>query len=184
MDANHRGGPTLRRPWTVLAAALTAAHHGFELSSGVGLVGQPELGLVGAGTFWALQIPTWVALAGGGGRRWDRLLAVWSGAALAGALVHFLIWPWRRGVLGLPVLEEAEGLGASKLPAYNALLYGWGVASALSIALDVPPCERRWAILGLAALPVLRLSAKHHFSWVVEEAARRPAWWNRGVQDN
>ena len=155
MDQSRRD-PRVRRPWTVLAATFTAAHHGFELSSGIGLVGQPELGLAGATALWATQIPTWMALAAKGGRRWDRLFAVWSGAALGGAVVHFLIWPWRRSALGLPVLAEAEGLDASKLPAYNTLLYGWGVASVLSIALEVPPRDRRWALLGLAALPVLR----------------------------
>ena len=177
-----RSDQTVRRPWTVLAATLTAAHHGFELSSGIGLVGQPELGLVGASALWAAQIPAWITLASKGGRRWDRLLAVWSGAALGGAVVHFLIWPWRRGALGVPVLTEAEGLGVSKLPTYNALLYGWGAASALSIVLEVPRRDRRWALLGLAALPLLRRSAKHHFSWIVEQAATKPAWWNRGVQ--
>ena len=182
MEAN-RDDPTFRRPWTMAAASLTAAHHGFELSSGVGLVGQPELGLGGASALWAAQIPTWIALAAKGGKRWDRLLAVWSGAALAGAVVHFVIWPWRRGALRIPILTEAEGLGVALLPAYNTLLYGWGVASALSIALEIPPRDRRWALLGLAALPLLRRSAKHHFSWIVDQAATEPAWWNRGVQD-
>ncbi len=183
MEAN-RCESTFRRPWSMLAATLTAAHHGFELSSGVGLVGQPELGLVGASSLWAAQIPTWIALAAKGGKQWDRLLSVWSGAALGGAVVHFLIWPWRRSALGVPVLAEAEGLSGSQLPAYNSLLYAWAAASALSIALEVPPRERRWALLGFAALPLMRHSAKHHFSWIVDQAATRPAWWNRGVQDD
>ena len=182
MEASRRD-PAVRRPWATLAAVLTAAHHGFELSSGIGLVGQPELGLVGASALWGTQIPTWIALAAKGGKRWDTLLAVWSGAALGGAVVHFLIWPWRRSALGIPVLTEAEGLGTSTLPAYNALLYAWGAASALSIAFDVPPRDRRWALLGFATLPLLQRSAKHHFSWIVDQAATRPAWWNRGVQD-
>lgn len=182
MGADHEGDVTCRRPWTMLTAGLTAAHHGFELASGVGLVGQPELGLGGSTALWGIQIPTWITLAAKGDRRWDKLLAVWSGAALGGAIVHFLIWPWRRSALGLPVLTEAEGLGASKLPAYNTLLYGWGAASVLSVALEIPRRDRRWAILGLAALPLLRLSAKHHFSWLVDQAATKPAWWNRGVQ--
>jgi hypothetical protein len=173
VEAN-RISPTSRRPWTMLAAALTAAHHGFELSSGIGLVGQPELGLVGASALWAIQIPTWITLAAKGGKRWDGVLAVWSGAALGGAVVHFLIWPWRRSALGIPVLAEAEGLGDAKLPAYNALLYGWGAASVLSIALDIPPRHRRWSLVGR--------SARHHFSWIVDQAATRPSWWNRGVQ--
>ena len=183
MEANP-SDPTFGRPWTVLAAALTAAHHGFELSSGIGLVGQPELGLVGAGAVWATQIPTWITLAAKGGSRWDRLLAVWSGAALGGAVVHFLIWPWRRSALGIPILTEAEGLDDSTLPAYNALLYAWGAASVLSIVLEVPRRDRPWALLGFAALPLLRRSARHHFSWIVDQAATRPAWWNRGVRSD
>ncbi len=182
--ASARPKRKLERPWTVLAAALTAVHHGFELSSGVGLVGQPELGLVGASSLWGAQIPLWITLAARGSKRWDRLLAVWSGAALGGAVVHFLLWPWRRNNLGVPVLTEAEGLRASRLPAYNTLLYLWGAASALSIARDIPVRERRWALVGLATLPFLRLSARHHFSWVVEQATVNPAWWNRGVRVN
>lgn len=173
---------TVRRPWTALAATLTAAHHGFELSSGVGLVGQPKLGLVGAGALWGAQIPIWIALAAKGGKRWDGLLSLWSGAALGGAVVHFLIWPCRRSALGIPVLAEAEGLGASQLPVYNSLLYAWAAAAVLSIAHEVPRRERRWALLGFATLPLLRRPAKHHFSWIVDQAAARPAWWNRGVQ--
>lgn len=166
----------------MLTAALTGAHHAFELSSGVGLVGQPELGLVGASALWATQIPTWITLAAKGGKRWDRLLSVWAGAALGGAVVHFVIWPRRRSALGIPILAEAEGLGDSQLPAYNTLLYAWAAASVLSIAREVPLRERRWALLGFATLPLLRLSAKHHFSWIVDQAATKPAWWNRGVQ--
>ncbi len=177
-----RSDPASSRPWTVLTATLTAAHHGFELSNGVGLVGQPELGLVGSGALWATQIPTWIAIATKGGGRWNRLLAVWSGAALGGAAVHFLIWPRKRGALGLPVLAEAEGLGPASLPAYNTLLYAWGLASALSIVLETPRRDRRWALLGLATLPLLRVSAKHHFSWIVDQAVSNPAWWNRGVR--
>ena len=40
---------------------------------------------------------------------------------------------------------------------------------------------RRWSLVGLAALPLLRRSAQHHFSWLTQEAQKNPAWWNRGV---
>jgi hypothetical protein len=174
-------GRTCRRPSTAMVALLTAAHHGFELTSGVGLVMQPELGLVGASAVWGVQIPLWITLAAKGSRRWDRLLAVFSGAALAGVVVHFILWPWRRNKLGLPVLSEAEGLSPSLLPAYSALLHVWGAASVSSIVLDVRPGHRRWSLVGLATLPLLRKSAKHHFEWIAQEAQKNPAWWNRGV---
>ena len=162
-------------------AVLTAAHHGFELASGVGLVWQPELGLGPAGALWGAQIPLWVALAAKGSRRWDRLLGALSGTALAGVVVHFLVWPWRRNRLGIPVLTEAEGLAPEVLPAYNALLHLWGLACVLSIVHEVQPGARRWSLVGLATLPLLRHSAQHHFSWLTEEAQKNPAWWNRGA---
>lgn len=171
----------IRRPWTALTALGTAAHHGFELSSGVGLVWQPELGLVGAGTLWGAQIAVWLAMAQRRGNRYDRVLATWSGAALGGVLVHFLLWPWRRNGLGLPVLTEAEGLSARQLPAYNAILYLWFVAAVLSIR-ELPPPARPWVAAGFATLPLLRRSARHHFSWLHAQAAEGPAWWNRGVR--
>ena len=172
----------VQRPWTALAAAATAGHHTFELSNGIGLVWQPELGLAGASALWGTEIPIWIALAARGDKRWDKALAAGSGVNIASALVHFLLWPSRRNRLGVPILTEAEGLDPSRLPAYNTLLYFWAVASALSIIRDISPRDRRWALVGFAALPLMRISAKHHFSWLTEQAATNPAWWNRGVQ--
>jgi hypothetical protein len=172
----------MRRPWTTATALLTAAHHVFELSSGVGLVLQPELGLGFAGALWGTGIPAWIRLAGkGDDMKWEPVLAVASGASLAGVAVHFSLWPWQRNKLGIPVLTEAEGLSSSSLPAYNALLYAWAVTSTLSIVREVSPGARRWALLGLAATPLLRRSAQHHFSWLKQEARTNPAWWNRGA---
>ncbi len=171
----------LARPWSVAAAGLTAAHHAVELSAGVGLVFQAELGLVGASALWGLQLPTWAALAARGGRRCDGVLAATAGTALAGSLVHWAIWPRRRGPLGLPVVTEAEGLPEGILPAYSALLHVWAAAAALAVVVDAPRESRRWALAGLAAAPVLALSARHHFTWIRREALERPAWWNRAA---
>jgi hypothetical protein len=178
MGSTIRPLPPLR-PWSASAAALTAAHHAFELSNGIGLVLQPELGLVGSGALWSIQLPIWAAAASRGGSRWDRMLAAWSGAALAGVLVHFLMWPLRRTRTGLPVLAEAEGLDDAGLRAYNIILYAWGATSAMAILSDIPRGRRRWALVGLATLPLQRVSAAHHFAWLGREAAVRPAWWNR-----
>ncbi|MGP0031627.1 MAG: hypothetical protein ACLPVF_14115 [Acidimicrobiales bacterium] len=79
------------------------------------------------------------------------------------------------------MLTEAEGLPSSSLPAYNALLQAWAVAATLSIMRDVRPGARRWSLVGLAAAPLLRRSAQHHFSWLKREALTNPAWWNRGA---
>jgi hypothetical protein len=154
------GARRISRPWAVIAGSGTAAHHIFELSSGVGLVFQPEFGLRGAGALWGAQIPLWMLVAARGDERWDKLLAVASGTSMAGAVVHFLLWPWRRNRWGFPVLTEAEGLEASRLPAYNAILYIWGAAAALSVLRDISATNKRWALFGLATLPLLRRSAQ------------------------
>jgi hypothetical protein len=167
------------RPWAMATAALTAAHHGFELASGVGLVLQPELGLAGSGAFWGVQLPAWLVMASRRGDRWERLLAAWSGAALAGAAVHFVTWPVRRNRLGIPVLAEAEGLDGVGLSAYTAILYAWGATATLAVLVDIPPGRRRWALVGVATLPLLRVSAARHVTWLGRQAAEAPAWWNR-----
>jgi hypothetical protein len=179
----NTNGRRIRRPWTVMVATLTAAHHGFELASGAGLVWQPELGLGRASALWGAEIPLWITLAAKGNRRWDRLLAALSGTALAGVFVHFLLWPWRRNRLGIPVLTEAEGLEPNLLPAYNVLLHVWGLVCALSIVRDLQFGARRWSLVGAAALPLLRRSAAYHFSWLRQEALKNPSWWNRGALD-
>ncbi len=164
----------IRRPWTLATVALTAGHNGFELSSGVGLVGQPELGLAGSGLLWSVALPGWAALSTREGRGVDRALAVFSGLAGGGALVHYLLWPWRRGRLGVPVLTEAEGLSQSSLPAYNAVLQVWGAMAVMSALRDIRGRDRGWAVVGLALTPLLRKSARHHFTWVTDQLQDQP----------
>ena len=52
-----------RRPFTVLGALGTAAHHTFEVRAGVGLVFEPFIGRRGAVAMWSGSLPAW-ALAG------------------------------------------------------------------------------------------------------------------------
>ena len=168
-------------PFSAATASLTAAHHVFELSTGIGLVLQPELGLGGSGLLWGIGLPAWLGLASSRLPNRSAVLALSSGTALAGALVHFVVWPSRRGRLGLPVLIEAEGLPPASLPAYNVILYTWGAAAAMSVALEIPRGSRRWAMLGLATLPLQLVSAKRHFAWLSRQAVEHPAWWNRAM---
>ena len=172
---------TTRRPFTALATVATAAHHGYELWAGVGLVFQPFLTLPGSVALWVTSLPALLYGAVRGGRRWDAPLANAAGAGLAGAVVHFTIWPWElRG--GVPTLTEAEGLSPRQLPAYNAILWTWAVASALALLRETPAGSRRWFALGLLNVVPLRLSAKHHFAWAHDQARTNPAWWNRGLR--
>jgi hypothetical protein len=171
----------MRRPLTALTALGAAAHHTYELSAGVGLVWQPQMGLPGSLAFWSVNLPTLAWAAARAPERFDKPLAFAAGTGLGGMAVHFTIWPWttRRG---LPMLTEAEGLSARQLPAYNAILWFWALASIGALLREVPKGSRRWFALGvLNALP-LRASAKHHFRWATEQAHTNPAWWNRGLQ--
>jgi hypothetical protein len=171
----------VRRPLAVCAAGGTALHHCFELASGVGLVWQPELGLARAASLWSAQVIAWAGLAARAPKRADPVLAALAGASLAGVAVHFWLWPWKLGRAGVPTLTEAEGLSPWQLPAYNAVLCAWAVASAGSLAFELESGSRRYAIAGGALLPLFVVSARHHFEWLREQASVNPAWWNRGV---
>ena len=171
----------MRRPFHVLVTTGTAAHHAFELGSGVGLVLQPELGLAGSLALWGGVLPALATASARGSSRWDAPLAFANGSALAGAAVHYTLWPWtvRRG---LPVLTEAEGLSPRQLPAYNAVLWAWALASLAALVVETPSRARRWFALGLVAGLPLRFSARYHFRWVREQASVAPDWWNRAVR--
>ena len=190
------------RRWLHLGAvAWTAVHHGFELAAGVGLVFQPYLGLGGALAAWGVALPSWAGLvllarrraarpAAGDdddtvGRAADAALAVLAGVAIAGVLVHFRLWPFERRpagrLLGVPVLVEAEGLSRGQLPAYNAVLYAWGLSAAVALAAGTPRGSRRWALPGLFSAVPLAASARHHFAWARRQAVEHPAWWNRAL---
>jgi hypothetical protein len=108
------------------------------------------------------------------------VLAFLAGLAVGGAAVHYTLWPSRRK-FGLPVLTQAEGLKPELLPAYNAVLYAWALAALTSLAVETPHGVRKWAPVGILAAVPLRFSARHHFTWIKEQARRSPAWWNRAL---
>jgi hypothetical protein len=164
-----------------MTSVATAAHHGFELGAGTGLVFQPYLGMSGASTLWSVSLPAWFAAAARGSSRWDRALAFLAGLSMGGAAVHFTLWPWERRA-GLPLLTEAEGLKPGQLPAYNLVLYAWAFTAAAALAFETPWKARRWAVPGVLAAVPLRFSARNHFSWIKEQARSNPAWWNRALR--
>jgi hypothetical protein len=171
----------VRRPFSVLAAAGTAAHHGFELRAGVGLVFEPFLGRRGALALWGVALPAYALAAAFGGRRHDRNLALQNGASLIGGVIHYLEWPWewRRGV---PTLVKAEGLRDDQVPAYDAVLKLWLGASALAMLRETGPGSWPWAIAGLLTGIPLRASARHHFAWAREQARKEPEKWSPALR--
>ncbi len=184
VQMNGRTKPSPRRalrplrPFTVMTALGTAAHHTFEVRAGVGLVFEPFIGRRGAVALWATGLPAWAAAAWlGEGDAIEKWLALNNGAGLAGGIVHFVEWPWElRG--GIPQLVEAEGMTAERLPAYNRVLQLWVLAGALALALETPRHARRWAFAGLLLGEPLRRSAIHHFRWAHEQAEREPERWS------
>lgn len=163
--------------------AGTASHHGFELGKGVGLVLQPELGLVGASAFWTAVLGASIGVSLRGSSRWDKALSFGIGANVGAAMIHFILWPWelRNGV---PVLTEAEGLPEEDLKAYNTLLNAWGLIGIATILAEVPSGARRYAIAGCLATLPLQKHARYHFRWLERQAQENPAWWNRALQGN
>jgi hypothetical protein len=121
------------------------------------------------------------ALREGEGAR--RLSAFSAGIGVAGVAVHFKAWPWSLHG-GLPMLDEAEGLRDDQLPAYNAVLWAWGVASALSLLTETRRGSRRFALTGLLNFPILLASAQHHFRWAREQAQREPERWSAALLED
>jgi hypothetical protein len=168
-----------RRPFSVLTALGTAAHHAFEVRAGVGLVFEPFVGRRNAVAMWAGGLPAWV-LAGWVGNENEKLekwIALNNAAGLAGGIVHFVEWPWELRH-GIPYLTEAEGMTEEQLGPYNMVLHLWTLAGLLAVALETPRHARKWALLGLLLGEPLRRSAVHHFQWAREQAERDSEHWS------
>jgi hypothetical protein len=171
------------RPFAAGSALGALAHHSFETRAGVGLVFEPELGRRGAYALWGALFPLMLISAARGGKLNQRLSAVNAGIGAAGVAVHFAAWPWSRH-RGVPMLDEAEGLTEEQLPAYNAVLWFWGVSSALSLATEADRDSRRLGMLaGLLNFPILLISARHHFRWAREQAALEPERWSPALRE-
>jgi hypothetical protein len=173
----------LRRPFAAGSTAGLLAHNAFETRAGVGLVFEPQLGRRGAYALWGALIPLGLVAAARGGKWAERLSAFNAGIGVAGVAVHFKAWPWSLH-RGLPMLDEAEGLREDQLPAYNSVLWAWGISSALSLLGETPRDSRRFAIAGLLNFPILLASADHHFRWAREQAKREPERWSAALLED
>ena len=173
----------LRRPFAAGSALGALAHNGFETRAGVGLVFEPQLGRRGAYALWGALFPLMLLSAARDGKTNERLSAVNAGIGAAGVAVHFAAWPWslHRGV---PMLDEAEGLTAEQLPAYNGVLWFWAVCSVLSLATETDRTSRRLGLIaGALNFPALLISARHHFRWAREQAELEPERWSPALRE-
>jgi hypothetical protein len=173
----------MRRPFAAVSTLGLLAHNAFETRAGVGLVFEPQLGRRGAYTLWGALIPLGLVAAGGRGRWSERLSAFNAGIGVAGVAVHFMAWPWSLHG-GVPMLDQAEGLREDQLPAYNSVLWAWGIASALSLLTETGRGSRRFALAGLLNFPILLASAQHHFRWAREQAKREPERWSAALLED
>ena len=167
----------LRRPFTVMTALGTAAHHTFEVRAGVGLVFEPFIGRRGAIALWAIGLPAWAIAAWlGEGKAVERWLALNNGAGLGGGIVHYVVWPWElRG--GIPQLVEAEGeaQAAARLQPGSAAV---GTCRCAGARAGDPAPRAALGVSGLLLGEPLRRSAIHHFRWAHQQAERDPERWS------
>lgn len=173
----------LRRPFAALSTLGLFAHNAFETRAGVGLVFEPQLGRRGSYALWGALIPLGLAAAARDGKWNERLSALNAGVGVAGVAVHFKAWPWSLHD-GLPMLDEAEGLREDQLPAYNAVLWAWGIASTISLLTETRRGSRGFAVAGLLHFPILLASAQHHFRWAREQAKREPERWSAALLED
>lgn len=167
-----------KRPFNALAALGTAGHHGFERWAGVGVFLEPWVGRRATNILWSVSLPVWFARALVGGRRDEPLLAFGAGSAIAGAVVHYVDWPWSLRFGVLPWLREAEGLPRRRLPAYNAILLLWLAGAVGSVLTETRGENLKYTATGLATGPLLLASARHHFAWAREQAEKGGGDWS------
>lgn len=171
----QRVPPARRDLLHVLTAVGAGVHFAFELTGGSGLVLQRRVSLPGAVALWTGLLAGWVSLGRHG--RAPRVLSGSAGASVTAAALHFYVWPssLRRG---LPLLTRAEGFEAYWMPAYNAVLYGWGAAGLGAVVVS-PARARPWAAVGAIGVLATAPEVLSHYAWLQDQAEARPAWWNR-----
>jgi hypothetical protein len=144
------------------------------LASRVGVA--PAAGLFGAGTVVAVREAARRPSAD------DGAFCALNGLYLAAVLGHFASWPRTRRA-GLPWLVECEGLRGPALQPYNVILHLSWLAAVAGLAENRR--GRRWgAIVPALAVPVLRATAPGEYIRLLEQAGRRPRWWNRRLQQH
>lgn len=158
------------RPFNALAALGAAAHNGFERWAGIGVFLEPWIGRRATNVLWSVSLPAWFVQALAGRRRDEPMLAFNAGVAIAGALVHYVDWPWSLRFGVAPWLDEAEGFRPSLLPAYNAILWLWMIGGVGSVVRETRREHVKYAAAGVATAPLLLASARHHFEWAREKA--------------
>jgi hypothetical protein len=177
--------PTARRtssrrpqPLNALAALGAAGHNGFERWAGVGVFLEPWLGRRNTNILWSATLPLAFLRALNGDRRHEPMLAFNAGIAIAGAVVHYVAWPWSLRFGFMPWLDEAEGFRPRLLPAYNTILWLWFIGGTGSALTETRRENVKYAAFGVATAPLLLASARHHFAWARRQAEKGDPHFN------
>jgi hypothetical protein len=165
------------RPLTRLGVVGLAGHVCFELAAGVGVPLASVIGPGPAAGLWAAT--TRMTLRGVGRPEGAALAGLVNGFGVAAMIAHFSAWPRRRTRLGLPWLEDCEGLGADLMPAYNTILY---LTAAAAVGGLLRESTHRFAlgiVLPMVAAPLLAAGQRWEYLRLRQQAQRRPTWWYR-----
>jgi hypothetical protein len=169
----------MRRPLTRLAVAGLAGHVFFELGAGVGMPLASVLGPLPAAALWAFATGTAWREAGRRSSRSDGAFALLDAAGLAAVAAHLAGWPRRRSRLGVPVLEDCEGLGPELMRYYNPIVLGSGAAALAGLVAENRSASKGPTLLVLCGTPVVVAAQRAEFRRLVRIASIQPAWWNR-----
>lgn len=183
MSTRTRRDPAIRRPMTTLTVLGGGAHVFFELAAGVAMPFASVLGPVPAAAGWAGGIAGLTRAAATGSATNDRGLAVFNGITVGAIAAHLAAWPKRRTRLGLPWLEDCEGLGPELMPYYNSILYASMGAAVAAIATENRSSPRSLSLLVAVIATPLLVKAQHvEFRRLLRLAGNRPGWWNRRLR--
>jgi hypothetical protein len=180
VDGRPPGYPTVVqfRPWTRLGVVGVAGHLGYELVSGVGVPLASRVGATAATAGYAVSSLAAYWSAGQlASPRGDRAFALANGLFLSAAVSHFTSWP-RTTRAGMPWLVECEGLEGRLMGPYNALLYV-SAAAAVGGAIENRRAWTWFVLTPVLVVPLLRRETPREYQRLLDQAARRPRWWNR-----
>ena len=167
---------------TPLNVVGLTGHVFFELAAGVGMPLASVVGPAPAATLWAVSARSAWRAAGTKPASSDPAFALLNGFGLTAVLAHLAGWPRRRTRLGLPWLEDCEGLGPKLMPAYNLILYFSGLSALIALAAENRSSSYR-PLLMVLTTPV-SVAAQHiEFQRLKQRAGTHPGWWNRRLQE-
>jgi hypothetical protein len=91
-----------------------------------------------------------------------------------------LAWGWSFSIAWACARPSRCGAACSVCGgARRGVLYAGMAVSLAAIVREVPRRHRAWSAVGLLAAFPLAIDARNHARWMVRQAWRNPAWWNR-----